>query len=314
MGVKTRAFALKLKDKQSLVDSSSGGAFTAFSNYYLSNKGAIASAIYNYKTAETEYKLYNDYKTRDSARGSKYMQSYPKDIFKSAEAWLKTNDGDLLFVGVGCQSDGFRHYIELKGLRERVTIIDIICHGSPSPIIWKEYAKMLGDFSKLNFRDKKNGWQNPTAHVDISNQERSVQDYLTIFYNKCALRPCCYECPYATTERQVDLTIGDFWGIDKALPEFNKDGGVSLVLVHTTKGQKLFDEIKETVDWDESDIKLCLQPNLIRPTEKSDKRDQFWKDYKSHDIQYILKKYATKPSVFKRAYLKGKGICKRIMS
>lgn len=307
---KTKAFAVKLKDSQKLEHSSSGGAFTAISDVFLSCGEAVVSPVYNYETCQTEFVLYDTTKVRDEARGSKYMQSYPLDIFQESETWLKNNNGNLLFVGVGCQADGFRRFMELRGLRNRVTIVGIICHGSSSPKIWKDYVRGKSNLANLNFRDKRDGWHKPVAHVDINGKEKSIQDYLTLFYNRCALRPSCYQCPYATTEREVDLTIGDFWGVEKVLPDFNINGGVSLVLVHTEKGQEVFEKAKDSVYWKESNTKDCLQPNLIKPTERSPRRDEFWSDYENHGIRFILKKYAPQPSILRRAVRKFKVVLK----
>lgn len=306
----TRAFAVKLKNAQQLQSSSSGGAFTAISNVFLSDGGAIVSAIYNYKTFRTEFELYESFKKRDEAKGSKYMQSYPLNTFREARDWLRNNDGNLLFVGVGCQADGFRKFIEACGLRDRTTIVGIICHGSSSPLIWKDYIRELGSITNLNFRDKRNDWHRPIAHVEVNGREKSVQDYLTIYYNKCALRESCYLCPYATTERAVDLTIGDFWGVEKALPDFDTYGGVSLVLVHTEKGLEIFEKVKNDVEWRESSVNNCLQPNLINPTERSPRREEFWSVYLTKGIQYVLKKYAAKPSLIRRIVRKMKGTVK----
>ena len=85
----TRAFAVKLKDKQQLQSSSSGGAFTAISDVFLSNGDAVVSPIYNYETCQTEFEIYQSPKKRDEARGSKYMQSYPLNTFREAEKWLR---------------------------------------------------------------------------------------------------------------------------------------------------------------------------------------------------------------------------------
>ena len=95
----TRAFAVKLKNKQQLQSSSSGGAFTAISDVFLTNGDVVISPIYNYETCQTEFEIYQSPKKRDEARGSKYMQSYPLNIFREAEKWLRKNDGNLLFVG-----------------------------------------------------------------------------------------------------------------------------------------------------------------------------------------------------------------------
>ena len=106
------------------------------------------------------------------------------------------------------------------------------------------------------------------------------------------------------------MTIGDFWGVEKAIPDFNIDGGVSLVLVHTGKGLEVFERIKESVYWIEINTKDCLQPNLIKPTDKSPRRGEFWSDYNNYGIQFILKKYAPQPSILRRAVRKFKGVLK----
>lgn len=293
----TRAYAVKLLDSESLQNSSSGGAFTAISNIFLKNGGAIASPIYNYTSNQAEFVLYTSQKKRDSARGSKYMQAYPLNIFKEAENWIKSTGKTLLFVGTGCQADGFRRFSEVRGFRNKVVIVDLICHGVPSPAIWKDYVEMIlkGGITNLSFRDKRNGWRFPTAVVKQNGKEKSVQEYLPLFYSRCALRPSCYQCPYATTERSVDITIGDFWGIEKSLPDFDTTGGVSLVLVHTPNGQAIFEKLKQSVKWQECSVSSTLQPNLVAPTEKSPKRDKFWEDYRAGGIKRILKKYARDP-------------------
>ena len=287
----TKAYALRLKEKNELISSSSGGAFTAISDVVLDSGGAIVSAIYNYGTNQTEFTLYISREKRDMARGSKYMQAYPLNTFKEAESWVGDNDKELLYIGTGCQADGFRRFAELKGFRDRTTIVDIICHGVPSPLVWKDYISST-KYDYLTFKDKRNGWNSPTAFVSKDGREKSISDYVSIFYNKCALRPSCHECPYATSERQVDLTIGDFWGIEEVMPDFYSSEGNSLVLIHTEKGQGLFEKIKDKVEWRESSINDCLQPNLVHPTEKSPKRDEFWRNYHSKGIDYVIKKYA----------------------
>lgn len=127
------------------------------------------------------------------------------------------------------------------------------------------------------------------------------------------MRPSCYECPFSKLERDVDITIGDYWGIDKVTDEFKHQEGVSLVLVHTSKGQKLFESIKKDIEWIESNTVDCLQPNLINPTNKPSKRDEFWKDYKKGGIKKIINKYGNKPSLYYRIVRKFKRIYKKFI-
>lgn len=307
-----KVYAVRLKDKEELYRSSSGGAFTAISNYFLIHNNAIVSAIYNYKTNQNEFKLYTTVEDRNQARGSKYMQAYPLNSFREAETWIKKNNKELLFVGTGCQADGFRKFAEIKGIRNKTTIVGIICHGTPSPKIWKEYLRNK-KIEYVTFKDKRTGWKSPSAYIIKNGKEKNIDDYDTIFYNKCALRPSCYQCPYSTTERDVDMTIGDFWGIDKVIPEFYSSEGNSLVLVHTEKGQEMFENIQENVEWVESNIIDCLQPNLIKPTEKSPRREEFWNDYQRGGIDLVLKKYVPKTSFRCKVLGKLKSGIKRIL-
>lgn len=295
--IDTLVYAARVRDDKLLNMSSSGGMFIPLSDHFLENGGAVACAVYNYKTSQTEFELITQKSERDKAIGSKYMQSILGNIFRECENWLKNNDGkNLLFVGMGCQADGFRSYAEIKGFRERVYIVDIVCHGSPSPKLWRDYAafteeKQGGNIQYLTFKDKRNGWKTPYAMVKINDREIPISDYVRIFYSKCVLRPSCHVCPYTTTERKTDMTIGDFWGIENVHKDFYDPKGNSLVLVHTLKGKELFDSIKGSLEYIESNVENCLQPNLVKPTEMSVRRGEFWNDYNDHDIQFIIKKY-----------------------
>ena len=299
--INTKVYAGRVKDKNLLLSSSSGGAFTALSDWFLDNGDAIVASSYDYETHTQEFKLIHTIEERNAAKGSKYMQSKPGDVFRTAEAWLKQNpEKNLIFIGMGCQAEGFRKIAEIKGLRDRTYILDIICHGSPSPKIWREYAASLekknnGKITYLTFKDKRNGWKAPTAFAVINGQEVPIKDYVKIFYNRCALRPSCHICPFATTERKTDITIGDFWHIEDTIPDFYDEKGTSLFLIHTERGVELFESIKETLQYRLSNTEQCWQVNLERPTPVSEERGQFWTDYHNKGIDFIMKKYGTIP-------------------
>ena len=106
------------------------------------------------------------------------------------------------------------------------------------------------------------------------------------------------------------MTIGDFWGIENALPDFYDKNGNSLVLIHTKKGEELFKSVEEKIDFSESTVEDCLQPNLQRPTSMPDKRTVFWQDYSKQGIEYMIKKYGTS-SFVNRVKSKIKRILKR---
>lgn len=298
--IDTIVYAGRLKDKSALMSSSSGGAFTALSDAFLKSGDAVVAAVYNYENHTVEFQMILDEKQRERAKGSKYMQSKPGDIYQEAYHWLMDNPKkELLFVGMGCQSDGFRKFSEIKGIRDRVYIVDIICHGSPSPKLWREYAESIqkkdGGITYLTFKDKRNGWKSSTAYVKVNGSERPLKDYVKVFYNRCALRPSCYECPYATTERKTDMTIGDFWHIEETIPDFYDPNGNSLFLIHTGRGEELFEKIRDNMDYRLSNTAQCWQANLEAPTQKSEQRDVFWNDYQKKGIDFVIKKYGTVP-------------------
>lgn len=298
--IDTIVYAGRLKDKSALMSSSSGGAFTALSDAFLKSGDAVVAAVYNYENHTVEFQMILDEKQRERAKGSKYMQSKPGDIYQEAYHWLMDNPKkELLFVGMGCQSDGFRKFSEIKGIRDRVYIVDIICHGSPSTKLWREYAESIqkkdGRITYLTFKDKRNGWKSPTAYVKVNGSERPLKDYVKVFYNRCALRPSCYECPYATTERKTDMTIGDFWHIEETIPDFYDPNGNSLFLIHTGRGEELFEKIRDNMDYRLSNTAQCWQANLEAPTQKSEQRDVFWNDYQKKGIDFVIKKYGTVP-------------------
>ena len=298
--IDTIVYAGRLKDKSALMSSSSGGAFTALSDAFLKSRDAVVAAVYNYENHTVEFQMILDEKQRERAKGSKYMQSKPGDIYQEAYHWLMDNPKkELLFVGMGCQSDGFRKFSEIKGIRDRVYIVDIICHGSPSPKLWREYAESIqkkdGRITYLTFKDKRNGWKSPTAYVKVNGSERPLKDYVKVFYNRCALRPSCYECPYATTERKTDMTIGDFWHIEETIPDFYDPNGNSLFLIHTDRGEELFEKVRDNLDYRLSNTAQCWQANLEAPTQKSEQRDVFWNDYQKKGIDFVIKKYGTVP-------------------
>lgn len=294
----TMVYAGRLKEEEILLHSSSGGAFTALSDVFLESGSAVVCSSYNYGTRTLEYRIIESAEERDRARGSKYFQSIPGDIFSKTEEWLKQHpEKEILFVGMGCQAAGFIQFAEKRGFRDKITVVDIICHGSPSPQIWREYSdyieKQNGTIRRITFKDKRNGWMNPTAVADTDNGEVSILEYVNLFYSCKLLRPSCHKCPYTTMERSTDITIGDFWHIEKAHPDFFNQNGTSLFLVHSRKGLELFERAKVNLDWIESSTASCWQERLERPTHADFERDRFWLDYEAKGFEYILSEYGT---------------------
>lgn len=295
----SKAYAVRITDREVLKHSSSGGAFTALSDVFLKRGDAVLCAGYNYDTHQSEFRLILNQDERDSCRGSMYMQSFALNSWRKTLDWMMNHpEKQLIFFGVGCQGAAFRQYCETLKFRDRVTIVDIICHGVPSPMIWKDYALSLerkkdGRLSEINMRDKRNGWSQSIGVARLKGEEISISKWRRAYSSRTMSRPCCAFCPYTTTERETDVTIGDFWGIEKIMPDFFDKMGTSLLLIHTEKGMALFDAVRENVEFRESNTKDCLQMNLQHPTSHARSRRKFWHDYYARGIDYVMDKYGT---------------------
>lgn len=314
-------YGVKAKDRNIIKSSSSGGMFTILSDWILAHGGAIISALYNMEKSIVEYKLYTDVGTRDSARGSKYIQADMDNVFREGYGWLQHNPKEnLMFVGTGCQVAGFRAYTEFKKVRDRVILVDLICHGAPSPGLWLKYADGLQKEhgavpQNVVFKDKRNGWMEPTVYASINGEELCIEGYSGWFYGDYSLRESCYQCPYTQIERNSDITIGDFWGVNNVYPEFYDFMGVSLVIVQSEMGKNIFEMIKDKIDCISLEEKDCLQPRLISPATRPKNADKFWKDIHSKGLEYCEKKYTEyhRNTVFDKVITKLRGIIKTML-
>lgn len=290
-------YACRIKDEKELMESSSGGMFTALSGYLLENGGAVVCSLYNYKNNSVEYRLIESKECIGKARGSKYIQSKMGNIYDVCYKWLIDNPGKkIIFFGVGCQAAAFESYMTMKEMIDDVYVVDIICHGSPSPLIWREYIDILekkyeGKISSVNFRDKRNGWLKPEEVAKINGQEVSLKEYKKLYSRRYMMRPSCHICPYTKVTRNTDITIGDYWGVENYYYEFYSEKGNSLVIIQSAKGEELFDKVKPYIEYIECEQEKCIQLNLCNPTSKSKYRNIFWKDYKKYGLKYVLNLY-----------------------
>jgi coenzyme F420-reducing hydrogenase beta subunit len=293
-----KVYAAKHRDDNVRMNSSSGGMFTAISDYILSNNGIIYGAAFDEQFRVCHQKAENT-KERDKFRGSKYVQSDLNRVFTDIKDELKKGRM-VLFTGTPCQNAGLSAY--LRKSYENLYLCDIVCHGVPSPLLWKKYVHFIekrhkSKLIKYSFRYKKKGWRGYNVYAKFENGKSSLNTtevlvYANLFASDLALRSSCYHCRFTNLHRPSDITIGDFWGIEKSIPEFEDNLGVSLVLINSPKGLDLFQKISSSLYYRESNTVDCLQRNLYAPSEPSPKREQFWKDYWDRGFEYVLKRYA----------------------
>lgn len=330
-------YAIKHKSDNVRMASSSGGAYTAISDHIIdpivkdsitnkvgfnssncsgNNNGCSNNSIIYGVRFSKDFNVHHASATtaaeRDQFRGSKYVQSDLRNIFVNIRNNLLEGK-TVLFTGTPCQTAGLYSYLKklkfnkpntnLSGeVTDRLILNDLICHGTPSPLLWKEYLKFIQEkhrsaVKSYSFRYKGKGWRNYTPMAVFENgksriDKADIMVYSNLFQSLLAHRPSCYRCKFANLRRTSDITIGDFWGIENSLPKFEDENGVSVMMINTLKGQAIFEDIKDTVAYEKSNTLDCLQRNLIEPNKKPQNRELFWGEYFREDFNYVIKKYA----------------------
>lgn len=290
-------YGVRLKDIDEVMKSRSGGAFVAFSDWVLGKKGIVYGVGYEGHFVVT-HKRATTQTERDEFRGSKYVQSDLTGIFKQVRSDLI--DGKwVLFSGTPCQVSGLQSFIPDK-LKTKLLTVDIVCHGVPSPQIWKEYLKFVekkehAKINKVDFRNKRDfGWRGHKESLIFENPSKVTNSdvYTYLFYNHIMLRSSCENCHYCNLRRPADLTLADFWGWEKTGNKLNEDDkGLSLVLVSTRKGKSIFDDVNVKFDMFSPRLEDCMQGHLQYPTKLNTLSGQFKIDFENHGFEYVLKKY-----------------------
>lgn len=288
------------KDDIERMESQSGALFSTFAKFVLKEGGVVYGVALN-SEFKAEHIRISDLEELYRLKKSKYVQSDIGITFKRIVNDLV--DGQtVLFSGTPCQASGLRSFIKHKKVdNNKLYIINIICHGVPSPNIWKDNIKyverkMKKKILSANFLDKSIcGWHGGKESYTFQKGKPFVSElYTKLYYKHLMLRSSCYRCPFANFQHPGDITVGDFWGLDKIKPELDKeDKGISLVIINTQKGISLFNKIKAYINFFDSNISECLQPNLEKPTAPNPMCKQFEQDYSDYGFDYIACKYGT---------------------
>lgn len=267
---KGEAFAYINKDEETRMNSSSGGIFTLLAEFIIDSGGIVFGAAFDtdlnvhHISIDNKNELYK-------LRGSKYLQSTIGNSYKDAEKYLKLGQY-VLFSGTPCQISGLKTYLGVD--YPNLITQDIICHGVPSPLVWQKYLMFLKSKFKATinqknppvFRNKSTGWKEYSVSVDFENnatyKKKSSEDlYMKAFLKNLSLRHSCYNCNFKSLKRESDITLADFWGIDKIKPELDDNKGVSLILINTKKGKNLLNSISQKTKMQNVNIEEAIKYN-----------------------------------------------------
>lgn len=284
-------YAAKAKEESVRLSSSSGGIFYLLASKVIEKGGFVFGAALDedcsvkHICAESKEELIR-------LQRSKYVQSEIGEAFKAAKKLL--NDGQpVLFSGTPCQIAGFKTYLGRE--YDNLILQDIACFGAPSPMAWSKYINYVSDketsnLIDVNFRDKTTGWKDYSIQMNFGNSLVCLENhnnnlYMLDFLYKYSLRPSCYDCKFKGIQRSADITLADFWGIDKMMPEMFDDTGVSLVMIQSPNGKALFEEITESIDYQEADLKQAAKYNtaIVESVKLPVERKTFFKKLKKSD-------------------------------
>ncbi len=292
------------------MQSSSGGAFSAFAEAIIAGDGIVYGAAYD-ENLRVHHIGVEDINGLQKLRGAKYVQSEIGDTFKEIKQHLR-KDRQVLFVGTPCQVAGLYGFLGKD--YESLLTADLICHGVPSPLVFKKYILSLEKqnktvFRNINFRDKRHGWENNSVvAISKAKKEYHLKGMSNSFYNgfilNIFLRETCYECPFIGLPRTGDITFADFWGIKQSSKITPKeiDKGVSLLLVnHSLKAQKIIALIKERLITEERSLEEAKAGNspMFTPELRPSNREHFFTDLNKLDYGSLSKRYLT-PSLKRR--------------
>ena len=298
-GSKIEAYCCINENENIRMKSSSGGVFTLIAQYVLQQKGVIFGSRFN-SSLEVIHDYIEKEEDLDLFRGSKYVQSEIGNSYIQVKQFLQQGR-KVLFTGTPCQVEGLLAYLQ-KDYPNLYTQ-DFICHGVPSPEVWKKYIeykeKQSGEkLKKVNFRTKNlKGWTQFQVKYTYSTKEEYVNHnddpYMKLFLENFILRESCYNCKFKKVERNSDITIADFWGINKINPEWNDEKGVSAVIVNSNKGREIFENIKKNMKVLSVNIEdIAIHNSAIYQSVKyNNKREEFFKDLDKENFENIIEKY-----------------------
>ena len=297
----SKVYAAKSVNVNNRKLSTSGGVFHEFAAYIINNGGYVYGASYD-ADFNVKHSGTNNINQIRKFSGSKYVRSDLNDTFIKIHKNL--NEGcKVLFSGTPCQCYALRKYLGKE--YDNLMICEIVCHSNPSPLVYKMYLKYFtkkhnSNISNILFRNKKG-----LPYIEFADGKKIYdQTYNSAFNSMLISRPSCASCHFVGTNRMADITMGDYWGIEKIYPEFYDRDGVSLLMINSIKGQLVFDKIKTNFDYIETSIDEAFRYNHNCNVKENSKRKIMFKKIingtvNENNILMYLNKYS-KESLLKK--------------
>ena len=264
-------------------NSSSGGIFSLLASEILREGGIVYGAAFTEDLRVEHKRITNDIRPLQT---SKYVQSRIGNMFPCVEQDIR-NGKKVLFSGTPCQIGGLYSYLHQKKIDTgNLLTVDLICHGVPSPLLWEKHLNSISCGRKpvfVNFRDKRLSWGGYCLTCQFDNgTEYSVEAgrdaYMQGFFANMTLRESCYACQFKSVSRMADITLADYWGVEKYNPEMMDRNGTSAVLIHSPKGQYYFDLLKKQIKSKKVPVSSILAGNkpMVQSVIPHPRKNMFW--------------------------------------
>ena len=294
-------YAAEHKNLEVVFDSTSGGVFSAMAEVIYKKGGYVGGAVFNEDFSVSHY-ISNAKEDLSRLRSSKYLQSNLIGFYTQVKLLLDKGE-KVLICGSPCQMAAMRSFLNKD--YDNLIIADFICRGINSPKVWRKYLDSFEDRygSKVIFckaKSKEYGWRNLTQKVILENgkhyYETKDQSNFTKGYLQTGVycRPSCYECNFKGYPRIADITLADFWGIEKIDKSMEKNLGTSLVMINSRKGVSFFESIKQRINFIPVPLEKAEAGNpALNKSLESPKvdRDQFFKDLDDMSFLKVADKY-----------------------
>lgn len=301
-------FACYNTNKEVRLSSSSGAVFSLLADYILEQQGIIYGVSMSEDCYSAHFISVSDKKDLEKLRGSKYLQAKIGNTFQLVKDNLSSGR-IVLFSGTGCQVNGLKLFLGKE--YDNLICVDVICHGVPSPALWREYVKYQeqkngGKLKAINFRCKDISWTDfgmneVLSEIPQSNEKKvyiskDKDAYMQMFLRDYCLRPSCYEC-VAKKSKMSDLTIADFWGINDVAADMNDGMGTSLAIIRTEKGKDIFEKISKCMKLKEVSYEdgVRCNPAEFKSCYRPSQRDTFFNDMHKLSFDELEKKYVSTP-------------------
>ena len=291
------AYAAILNDS-AIERSASGGAFYAIAKSFVENGGVVFGCAFD-KSLYAHHIKVETVSELSELQGSKYVQS---DMNSQAEVLELLKAGKrVLFTGTPCQVSAVAKYV--GEYRNNLYTIELVCHGVPNALLWKDYVlnlenKYKGKVISFTFRAKntnKKWCSRVTIAVNGKNVEYLIPSVLSPYYYNFLkgkmYRESCYVCPYAQNQRQADVTICDYWGYDGV--RFKEEKGLSAIMLQGEKGRWLFENAKKHLIIEETTFEaIAIQNEQLSSPTNIEKYDQSLLELWQHGgFQAVEKKH-----------------------